>query len=200
MRITLFLFMSTLVLTNACNKSSVVEPPPASTSLPIRTARDLPADTGSASKFTYFSLRDSAIVVGVDTTTNKWDLAFASTSIRTNSGTSGAGTGGAVVLSQADFDTLSMATASAYSIDTSATKLAIRTGSDNGWYHYDFATNIITPVAGRVLVIRTGDGKYAKVQIVSYYKGAPAAPTATDKSRYYTFKYVYQPDGSAKLR
>ena len=39
------------------------------------------------------------------------------------------------------------------------------------------------------------DGKYAKVEILSYYQGAPDSPDAfTDQSRYYTFNYVYQPN------
>jgi len=44
-----------------------------------------------------------------------------------------------------------------------------------------------------VLVIRTHDGKYAKLEILSYYENAE--PNATfDNYRYYTFDYVYQPN------
>ena len=46
---------------------------------------------------------------------------------------------------------------------------------------------------GRVLVVRTADGRYAKVSIQSYYKGAPASPTQASESGYYTFRYVFQP-------
>ena len=39
------------------------------------------------------------------------------------------------------------------------------------------------------------DGKFAKVEILSYYLGAPENPDAfADQSRYYTFNYVYQPN------
>ena len=69
--------------------------------------------------------------------------------------------------------------------------------SDNGWYNYSSATNLIVPVAGRTIVLTTGDGDYAKVRILSYYQGNPATPDPqTDASRYYTFEYVVQPDGS----
>jgi hypothetical protein len=34
------------------------------------------------------------------------------------------------------------------------------------------------------------------MEVISYYKGAPAQPVSTDESGYYTFRYVYQPDGS----
>ena len=201
MRRNIILFVGSLVVLSAgCQKGSVTEPPQVASSLPIHTIRDVPADTGSTGRYTYFSFKDSTAVTGVDTATTKWDVAFSRTTIRTNSGSSGVGQGGAIVLSNTDFNTLSQAPSSGYATDTSATQLAITTGSDRGWYHYDFATNIVTPIAGRVLVIRTGDGKYAKVQIVSYYKGSPSNPAPTDQPRYYTFKYVYQPDGSQTLK
>jgi hypothetical protein len=192
--------LSFLFLAIRCQESSVTEPTTVVSTLSSTLIRDLAADTGSVGKYTYFSLGDSSIVANADSTTTNWDLAFAATTIRTNSGTSGPGQGGALVLSDIDFDTLSHAPTSGYSYDTSATQVAIRTGSDRGWYHYDFATNTVTPVAGRVLVIRTTDARYAKLQILSYYKGAPTTPTQSDKPRFYTFKYVYQPDGSRILK
>ena len=48
--------------------------------------------------------------------------------------------------------------------------LAICTGSDNGWYNYNRATNLILPIPGRTIVLRTADGNYAKMRILSYYK------------------------------
>ena len=75
---------------------------------------------------------------------------------------------------------------------------AIPTGSGNGWYNYDFTTHVISPIAGKILVFRTHDNRYAKVEILSYYLGAPENPDAfTDPSRYYTFNYVYQPNEGA---
>jgi hypothetical protein len=64
----------------------------------------------------------------------------------------------------------------------------------NGWYSYDPIKHIIFPTAGRVFVIKTHDGKYAKVEILSYYKDAPENPTQDSEYRYYTFNYVYQPN------
>ena len=59
---------------------------------------------------------------------------------------------------------------------------------------------IVSPIAGRVIIVKTADGKFAKLEILSYYKNAPATPNAmTDMARYFTFRYVYQPDGSKKL-
>lgn len=73
---------------------------------------------------------------------------------------------------------------------------AIPTGSGTGWYIYAGApTHLITPLAGKILVFKTHDGKYAKMEILSYYKDAPAAPNAfEDFDKYYTFNYVYQPN------
>ena len=52
----------------------------------------------------------------------------------------------------------------------------------------------MTPIAGRTIALTTGDGDYAKLRILSYYRGNPATPGGD--SRYYTFEYVVQPDGS----
>ena len=59
---------------------------------------------------------------------------------------------------------------------------------------------IITPIAGVTLVIRTADGKYAKMQIISYYKDAPQLIDPNGQTRMYTFRYVYQPNGTKKFQ
>ena len=50
------------------------------------------------------------------------------------------------------------------------------------------------PTAGKIIVAKTSDGRYAKMEILSYYKDAPATPTFNNEARYYTFRYVYQPN------
>ena len=69
---------------------------------------------------------------------------------------------------------------------------AIPTGSDNGWYNYNPQTFTITPVPGKVLVFRTRDGRYAKVEILSYYLDQDSSNTRG--GRYYTFNYVFNPN------
>ena len=72
---------------------------------------------------------------------------------------------------------------------------AVIGGSGNGWYNYAGPpTHAISPIPGRVLVIKTHDGKYAKVELLSYYKDAPSVPDLESESRYYTFSYVYNPN------
>ena len=84
-------------------------------------------------------------------------------------------------------------------VGDSQNSYAIPTGSGNGWYTYSGPPNhIISPTPGKILVFRTHDDKYAKVEILSYYLDAPENPDAfTDQSRYYTFNYIYQPNEGA---
>jgi hypothetical protein len=195
----------------ACSKDeeTTVVPVPVSAII----VKDLPADTVTglvnnrpqyAGSITYYSLVDNKIVTKADSATTKWDVAFSSTKILVNSGTSGPGIGGAFVYVGL-FDALKTIPAdSNFATDNSKaspSQYAIpQTGQT--WFIYDEFNRLITPAAGRVLVIRTALGKYAKIEILNYYKGGitPAA-TASDlekssKQRYYTFRYVYQPNGT----
>ena len=203
-------FVSLLTMTLfACTKTSdttVVNNTPVTA-----TVKDLVADTVlgvdpktgpySAGKYTYYSIENNAIVSSADSATTKWDLAFQSTTILTNGGTSGSGKGGAFIYKGLFDDIKTIAPDSVFKTDA-APVYAITTGSDKGWYHYDGQTNLITPIAGRVLVIKTASGKYAKLEILSYYKGGVTlSPTDSDadkltKQRYYTFRYTYQPNGT----
>lgn len=157
---------------------------------------------GVTKKYTFFSFKTGAIVANADSTSTKWDIGFSGTIIIVNSSTSGPGAAGAIVQTGI-FDEITTAPVDGYLQDNknSATaKYAILTGSGNGWYNYTQATNIVSPIAGRVLIFKTADGKYAKMEILSYYQDAPAAPTSTTKDRYYTFRYIYQADGSKTLK
>lgn len=152
-------------------------------------------------KFTFFSLATGQLVANTDSATTKWDLAFRGTTILTNSGNSGPGLGGAYVQVGLFADVTKVSSDSTFKVDN-APSYAITTGSNKGWYVYDGANNLITPIPGRVLIIRTSTGKYAKVEILNYYKGGvtPAA-SASDalklsEQRYYTFRYTYQASGS----
>ena len=194
---------------SACGES--VPPPP--TPLQATRVSDLPADpatgrdpntgqpTGTTNRFTFFSLRENRIVLSstepnrADSASTAWDLAFRGTTILVNGGTSGPGQGAAQVLTAA-FDEVTEAPADGYTQDAAGAP-AIPTGGGNGWYTYNGQTQTITPTPGRVLVVKTADGRYAKIRILSYYEGAPETidPMA-DEARYYTFEYVFQPDGS----
>lgn len=158
--------------------------------------RGVAADTGNVGAFTFYSLRDSGLVARSDSNSTKWDLAFRSTTVLTNSGTSGPGEGGAIVLTVTDYDTLSMAPDSEYAVDQEGQPAISRQ-----WYTYTGPpTHQILMNPGIVIAVRTADGRYAKLKFTSYYKGGEAVPTADARSRFYHFTYTFQPDGSRSFR
>lgn len=184
------------LLAAACNTSVVepVAPPPVASdtvrnvfaSLPASavhdTVRDLRADTGAAEvrPWTYFRL-DGKGVVPATGDTSAWDLAFRATAIRVRGG---------VQLANQPYDSVTLAPDAGYAENANAPT----------WYDYNPDTHLITPKANTTLVVRTTDGKYAKIEVRSYYKGSPATPDAeADTSRYYTFRYLLQKDGSRNL-
>lgn len=68
--------------------------------------------------------------------------------------------------------------------------------SGQGWASYDMGTHILSPIAGRILVFRTHDNKYAKMEILYYYDSENPQPFDGDFGGFYTFDYVYQSDGT----
>jgi hypothetical protein len=147
--------------------------------------------------FTKFSF-----AIGTTTTSQTdWDIAFRGSKIIVNGGVSqntadeparnGTASGYVTLNTFAEVTTVDPELL----VQDTADELAIPFGSDNGWYNYNFTLNLITPLAGRVLVFKTTDGRYVKVEILSYYENAPANPDPNvDAGRYYTFNYVYQPN------
>lgn len=177
----------------------------------VTTVQNLIADTiigltpigqpYGANKFTFFSIENNTLVASSDSATNRWDVAFRGTTILTNSGTSGPGAGGAFV-QIGTFDALTAVPADSVFKTDASPVYAITTGSGKGWYNYDGANNLITPLPGRVLVIRTASGKYAKLEITNYYKKGvtPAASASDDEKlhgqRFYAFRYTFQANGT----
>ncbi len=177
------------------------------TPLTATTYTNLPADpitsTGgqpaaASGKYTFFSFKTGEIVPNADSASNKWDIGFRATRLIFNSGSSGPGMAGVSLQTGLFTDFRTVADTITFRTDNGVS-LALPTASGGRWYNYNQTTNIITSIPGRVLIVRTGDGKYAKMEILSYYKDAPATPDPTSTSRYYTFRYSYQPDGSKKL-
>jgi hypothetical protein len=64
--------------------------------------------------------------------------------------------------------------------------------SEQGWASYDMSTHILSPIAGRILVFRTHDNKYAKMEIIYFYDSPNPQPLEGDYGGFYTFNYVYQ--------
>ncbi|HEX8018597.1 HmuY family protein [Mucilaginibacter sp.] len=189
-----------ILLASSCSKNNN-DPTPAVSKLTTKTITDL---DGASTATVYFSLATGAAVTGADTASaTKWDIKFKSTSIFINGGTSGTGTAQAQVVSST-FETLTTAPTDGYKSDATGAPAI------SGWYTYTATTepqHAILTVPGKIFVIKTADGKYAKVEMISYYKGNPNTTTATfadlttrPASRYYTFRYAYQGDGTTSFK
>lgn len=145
--------------------------------------------------FVKFSFADGSITESA----TEWDIAFRGTTILVNGGTT---TGiseepertgvGAAYIQDGVFAEVN-AINELVLMQDGVNGPAIQTGSGNGWYNYNPATRIITPIIGRTLVIKTHDGKFAKMEILSYYKDQDES----QEGRYYTFNYVYQPNAGS---
>jgi len=168
-----------------------------------QTALNIPApQTGGQGQpvggpFTKFSFETGAVT----TSETEWDIAFRGTTIAVNGGAvtgtddepTRNGNAGAFIAS-GTFASVTDAVGVAFTQDADGA-FAIPTGSDNGWYNYNPQVNIVSAIPGKVMVVRTHDDKYAKMEVLSYYKDAPTEPDGfVDESRFYTFNYVYNPN------
>jgi hypothetical protein len=129
------------------------------------------------------------------TSATDWDIAFRGTSIIINGGMSSGATDEPDRTGNAAAYFANSTLAGVTSVNTSL----LEQDSVNGavlsdWYTYSGPpTHAINPTAGKIIVLRTRDGKYAKIEILSYYQdGQPNAEY--NNYRYYTFNYVYQPN------
>ncbi|MDO3694892.1 HmuY family protein [Wenyingzhuangia sp. chi5] len=149
---------------------------------------------------------------GTTTTGEDWDIAFRGTTILVNSGTATAAdqparTGNAqlYIANETTFANVTEVDTSLFKSDDATNGLAIAVAPNNGWYSYSGEPyHRITSTSGKIIVIKTNDGHYAKMEIESYYKDKDASNSANpDNSisgaQYYTFKYVYQAENTTKF-
>lgn len=203
-------FLTLLFIATAFVSCSDDDDGPAPLAVESKTASNIPApQTGGQGQpvggpFTKFSFETGAVT----TSDTDWDIAFRGTTIAINGGAvtgtddepARNGNTGASIAS-GTFASITDASGLTFAQDADGA-FAIPTGSDNGWYNYNPQVNIVSAIPGKVLVIRTQDDKYAKVEVLSYYKDAPGEPDGfVDESRYYTFNYVYNPnEGQTSLQ
>ena len=171
----------------------------------VVTVRNLPGDTiigvsaqgqpVGAGRYTFFSLESGQWIPNADSNSNRWDLAFAGTIVRVNNLTSGPGSGGGFVFNGSFESLTSVPVDSTFRLDNHPVSYAIPRGSGRAWYTYDGPTNLLTPIPGRTLVIRTANGQRAKVEILNYYRGGstPSASAADSikirDQRFFHFRY-----------
>ncbi len=166
----------------------------------IKTKISLDATAGKV----YFNLSTGEAIDPVNINATNWDISFAAenrnAAIAVNSGTEGSGNAAALVVETA-FDDVKEAPADGYKPGTEALPSfmtwANYTGSNSEPNH------AVLPKAGLTIVIKTADGKYAKLQILSLYEGNPntSTPEFADLSTrpafgHYSFRYAVQTNGS----
>lgn len=198
----LLTFSIALILFVSCDDEKV-EPV---SQLQSVTIKNLPADPttgrdsvgnpiGDKNLFTFFRLSDSTIVPNSDSATTKWDIGFKGRTIILNGGTSGPGqTAG--LLFNGLYNELRVVPNDSILIKDNSPNYVI----NKSWSSYDGNKFIVSPIPGRFIVLKTTNGNYAKIEILSYYKNAPTTPNALiDVDRYYTFRYSYQANGTTKF-
>lgn len=135
-----------------------------------------------------------------------WDIAFHRQDVRTNSGLSGQANGGIQEASQTDFSAVTAALQSGYIQDTviqiyltgmsgpgAGSKYPVAgTVVTNGWAVLDMNSQTPWIIAKKVFIVKTADGKYAKIYLKNFLNDA-------NKSGYVTMQYFYQADGSLNL-
>jgi len=158
----------------------------------------------------YFSFETLAEVSGIDSTNfnsrTDWDIAFHSRLGRTNGGNSGIGKAKVFDTEKTDFNSI-------IHVDTNLlvndTTVLLITGIGNmgptyktvpgnttfdSAFDVDFTQHPPTYTATKnTYVLRTANGKYAKIQIQNYFD-------EHGESGHITLKYAYQTDGSMDLK
>ena len=176
---------------------------------------------GDNLNYTYFSF-ETADTVDIDNpkSSDQWDLAFGKiikindtgfgpptfeyAGIFTNSGVSGSAMGGGFrldslydnisILEDSMIDLIQVDTLDVDSLIDPA--VGTRSGS---WYTYNPANNQVAPNPNHVMIIRTADGRYAKVQILYMYYVDPVTNDIDfNQTEFLSFRYTYQPNINSK--
>lgn len=119
-----------------------------------------------------------------------WDLGFRRHDILVNGGEGFAGDGGAIALEAVAFDSLEQVPEAGY-VQSQAGRDSTNPALEE-WYDYGFTSHLLEPKPA-VYAIRTADGRYAKLEILSYY--CPGAVSGC-----LTFRYAYQGSGASAFR
>ena len=174
-------------------------------------AGDIGNTVGSGKPFApvFFSFSTNAIVDSSRKQSADWDIAFAreyNSYLSVNNGSSSASFGsggpgrGALLVVNQNYNNVSTAPSDEEFTRNGIDAAGWDSGNGNGWYFYDLNTHIAVPIKNRTYILRTADGKYAKLELVSMYRGAPSVVTDLDwPAPYLTFRYFVQQDGSRNL-
>ncbi len=142
----------------------------------------------------YFDFSQGSVVGVQNLKTDDWDLVFQRHVIRTNSGdTNPAGQAGVLAVPGDSLAAVTEVPPDANFVADVRTKKRLHAHNPeiHKWYSYNYTNNVLYPKP-LIYLVRTQDGKYAKIRIVSYY-------CKDDEAGCMTFEYVYQGDGSRNL-
>jgi hypothetical protein len=144
-------------------------------------------DASSPDQWRYFSFRFGSVLENAGP--RDWDLAFRRYQVIVNGGPRFTGNGGVVDLGRVALTDVTSVPERDYQVTEGDAEP--RHPALAGWYSYSYFSHVLTPKP-RVWAVRSAEGRYAKVEFVSYYC-ANLAPGCV------TFRYVYQGDGSRRV-
>lgn len=144
-------------------------------------------DATSPDRWRHFSFRVGSVVD--ESGPRSWDLGFRRFQIIANGGPGFQGDAAIRDLGAVRFETVRAVPTDGYEKSVSSPDPS--NAAIARWYSYGFFSHVLTPKP-HVWAIRTADGRYAKIELVSYY--CPGAQPGC-----VTFRYVYQGDGSTIL-
>jgi hypothetical protein len=199
----LYILLAVTLIFTACESSKNSGPEPVEAQIatdiagsintiftPGSEVSDVPGDIDSTGGYTFYDLDAGTIIM--DSSSAAWDIAFSQTTIIANFGN-----GGGIQLLETEFSEVAEAPTGGYSETL---------GGSGTWYTYNPQQFAILVDENETLIIQTPDGNYAKVEILSYYEGNPDVnsaefqnPATRPSSRYFTFRYSLQTNGSTSL-
>ena len=182
----------------------------ACTKIPVQqsdgfTKVSLSRETEYGNDWIYFSFAEGKELTGIDESNRgdnlKWDIAFNRYNFRTNSGLSGKGQGGVLDTGETDLNLIPAVPEGEFEVDemgeiiksmSSMPPPKMKTPLNKLLGKAIKMKMQMPPVYvpnNHVYIIRTADGKYAKIKVLGFYN-------EEEESGYVTFEYEYQPDGS----
>lgn len=182
----LYLFVSSFQRREVVSYTPTTEFARADGALLVQDTVTLDARDGSA--WVYFDLQNGRTVEG--TIDPEWDIAFQRFHVVTNGGDGYPGEAGALALTE-PFAAVSEAPAGGYETTRGSLAELPANPALERWYSYGFFSHVLEPKP-ETYVIRTRDGRYAKLAVLSYY-----CPEATPGC--FTFEYAYRADGERRF-
>lgn len=152
-------------------------------------AHGIVIDATNEDEWTYFDFSRGKQVKIIDASSLEWDLAFRRGKIISNGGaTNKFGQAGLMSLGEVSFDAVENVPLNRDFILDEATRTQTENPVLLQWYKYNYITHKLT-ARKNVYVMRTSNGKYAKIIFTSFY-------CADKQPGCIQMKYVYQDSGS----